>query len=198
MPALPKPATIIAVAALVVATTGGAFAAGGLINGASIKNGTITGNKLKAHTLTGTQINLKKLGTVPRAAVANFAPLPGTLPSHKSLKGVYAVEGTGTVIENSVSYAVPLASIPATHFIKPGSPAPAQCPGTVTNPLAAPGNLCVYADDFGGTNLTGGQIYDPMLDSGTSGDRLGFGIVLFQSPAGQNAFSNGSWAVTAP
>jgi hypothetical protein len=64
---------IVALIALVVALSGTAVAASGLINGAKIKNGTIAGKKLKKHTLTGAQINLAKLGKVPSATTADSA-----------------------------------------------------------------------------------------------------------------------------
>jgi len=119
VPAAPHPATLIAIAALVIASSGGAFAAGSLINGASIKNGSIPGTKLEPHTLSGLQINVARLGTVP---------LPATLPRRQSLSGLYAVEGTGHVNQSAVSWLIPLASAPTAHFIAPGAAAPSQTP----------------------------------------------------------------------
>jgi hypothetical protein len=69
-----KPSTIVAIVALVVAASGTAVAATKLANGDKlIKKGTLSGNRLRKHTLTGTQINVKKLGTVPKATNANHA-----------------------------------------------------------------------------------------------------------------------------
>jgi hypothetical protein len=59
---------VVALTALVVASSGTAIAAS-LVNGDKlIKKHSLSGNRLKNHTLTGTQVNLSKLGTVPTAA----------------------------------------------------------------------------------------------------------------------------------
>jgi hypothetical protein len=112
VPAAPRPATLIAIAALVVASSGGAFAAGSPINGASIKNGSIPGTKLTPHTLSGPQITVARLGTLP---------LPVTLPHRQSLSGLYAVVGTGHANQAAVSFLIPVASAPTAHFIAPGA-----------------------------------------------------------------------------
>lgn len=150
MPEFPRPATLIAIAALVVASCGGAVAAQSLIDGASIKNRSIPGTKLEPHTLSGQQINVARLGTVP---------LPTTLPHRQSLSGLYAVEGIGHVNESTVSFLIPLASAPVAHVIAPGArPPPPQCPGSVADPTASPGNLCVFAFDLAsGTTPQGVQ-----------------------------------------
>lgn len=62
----PSPAMVVAIAALVVALAGTAYAAQ-TINGGAIKRQTIGGGKLKKKTLTGFQINTNKLGVVPAA-----------------------------------------------------------------------------------------------------------------------------------
>jgi len=188
VPALPRPATLIAIAALVVASSGGAFAAGSLINGASIKNGSIPGSKLEPHTLSGLQINVARLGTVP---------LPTLLPHHQSLSGLYAVEGTGHVNQSAVSFLIPLASAPVAHFVAPGARPPPQCPGSVAHPKAAPANVCVFAFDLS-SGVTP-QVFDP-LAAGSLANRLGFGIALYQPSenVGTYVYSSGTWAVTAP
>ena len=70
---------IVALLALVMAMSGTAVAASRLINGDHlIRKGTLSGNRLRRHTLTGRQINLKKLGTVPRAGSAGYASSAGS------------------------------------------------------------------------------------------------------------------------
>lgn len=64
--ARPSPALIVAVAALVVAVAGTAYAAQ-RINGGSIIAHTIGGGKLKKDSITGFQVKTSKLGTVPAA-----------------------------------------------------------------------------------------------------------------------------------
>ncbi len=76
----PSPALVVAIVALVVATTGTAVAASHLVNGDSlIKKASLSGNRLRAHTLTGLQIKLSELGTVPTAR--NADELGGKPPS---------------------------------------------------------------------------------------------------------------------
>jgi hypothetical protein len=107
----PSPAMVVAVAALIVALAGTAYAAQS-INGGAIKKQTIGGGKLKRKTLTGFQINTNKLGTVPAArraahtywAVVNNPPSPGNASLVRSSDGgIAATEGGGAV---SVSFPV--------------------------------------------------------------------------------------------
>jgi hypothetical protein len=64
----PSAALVVAVIALVVATTGTAVAASQLVNGDHlIRKNSLSGNRLHDHTLTGLQIKLSELGTVPTA-----------------------------------------------------------------------------------------------------------------------------------
>jgi hypothetical protein len=70
----PSAALVVAIIALVVAASGSALAAERLISGDRlIKKGTLSGDRLRPRTLTGTQINLRKLGEVSRAALADTA-----------------------------------------------------------------------------------------------------------------------------
>jgi hypothetical protein len=65
---------VVAIVALVVATSGTAVAATKLVSGDSlIKKSSLSGNRLRAHTVTGRQIKLSSLGTVANAAHANSA-----------------------------------------------------------------------------------------------------------------------------
>ncbi len=68
----PSAALVVAVVALVVATTGTAVAASQLVNGDHlIRRNSLSGNRLRDHTLTGLQIKLSELGTVPTAKNAD-------------------------------------------------------------------------------------------------------------------------------
>ncbi len=70
----PTASMVVAILALVVATTGSAIAAGHLVNGDKlIKKGSLSGNRIHAHSITGKQINLGELGTVPSATTATNA-----------------------------------------------------------------------------------------------------------------------------
>ena len=128
-------------------------------------------------------------------------PFPASLPSGKTLTGVYTVEfqaaGAASFNANAYSYVFPLGTAPAVNYIPNGGTPPAQCPGTVAAPAAASGNLCVY--EHAASNLAGGGggfiIADPATNVGSSSGKLGFSVQI-QSAALGLTYSNGTWAVT--
>jgi len=70
----PSASMIIAIVALVFATSGTAVAMTKLVSGDQlIKKHSLSGNRLRNHTITAKQINKSKLGVVPSANDANFA-----------------------------------------------------------------------------------------------------------------------------
>jgi hypothetical protein len=70
----PSPALVVAMVALFVALGGTTIAAVAMVNGDKlIKKGTLSGNRLRKQTITGVQVNLRKLGKVPRAGLADRA-----------------------------------------------------------------------------------------------------------------------------
>lgn len=144
----------------------------------------------------------------------------GTLPEGKTLKGEWFAGGHATegnqVFRSAVSYALPLAAAPTTHFIRKSGVDPTGCTGSVTNPGAAPGNLCVFAAE---ENNSLKELVIPSVieryypgicawQNGSTacgeypqggegeGSRFGFGISAVSEAEGEvDAF--GSWAVTA-
>jgi hypothetical protein len=68
----PSLATALSATALFVAIGGSAYAATA-ISGNQIRVHSIPANRLKNHSITGAQVNLKKLGTVPKAVTATSA-----------------------------------------------------------------------------------------------------------------------------
>ncbi len=78
----PSASMVVSLLALVVASSGTAVAATSLVSGDKlIRPGTLSGNRLRKHTLTGTQINLRRLGKVPRAHAADTAGSAGSAGS---------------------------------------------------------------------------------------------------------------------
>jgi hypothetical protein len=70
----PSAALVVAIIALVVAASGTAIAAGHLSSGDNlIRKDSLSGDRLRRRTLNGNQINVNKLGTVPKAATALHA-----------------------------------------------------------------------------------------------------------------------------
>ncbi len=140
MRAFRRPEMIVSVAAMVVALSGGAFAAGGLINGTKIANGTISGTKLANGTIAAVKLN-------PHArSVAD--PVTGNLGAGVTLRGFFDIAAPATRLGdssgNSISFGFALSGVPAVSVILPGGAATPACPGSVANPTAARHNLCIY------------------------------------------------------
>jgi hypothetical protein len=128
----------------------------------------------------------------------------GRLASGQTMTGVWSIAGfpattAGEYLWTAVSFPLRLASAPAapvTNFIAaPGTASTTSCPGTVGNPLAAPGQLCVYARTCGNANIS------CLFATGGTGcnaaDTTGFGIYMLSAGAAQS-YCYGTWAVTAP
>ena len=85
----PSAPLVISIIALVLAASGSAMAASKLVSGNSlIKKGSLSGNRLQSHSLTGTQINLGKLGTVPKAGSASISKLTYVTVNSNAPSGV--------------------------------------------------------------------------------------------------------------
>ena len=193
-------ANVVATLALVFAMSGGALAAKHyLINSTKQINPKVL-KKLKGNAgktgATGPAGAPGKEGPQGKEGKTGSQGEPGpflaTLPSGKTLKGHYHIETDGSSLPADTgagySYAFPLASTPVGHFIADGTTPPSQCPGTVSNPEAAPGNLCVYE----GPNHT-----NDTVQIGSNSDQFGFGLLVSQT-ASASYWSIGAWAVTAP
>jgi hypothetical protein len=114
-------------------------------------------------------------------------PAGGTspLPSGQSLRGVWAVAGLAGA-ETAVSFAPTLGLTPAPHVIGAGESPPADCPGSVSEPAAAAGQLCVYVADGSTTAVA---LFVPASGTGA----LGFAL-----RTAADGRASGSWAVKAP
>src|SRR5689334_9527702 len=86
-------ANVVATLALFIALGGTSVAASSLISGSKIKKDSIPGDRLKKHALTSTQVNVAKLGTIPRAATADTA---GHASDADALGGLSAAAFTRT------------------------------------------------------------------------------------------------------
>lgn len=130
---------------------------------------------------------------VARGAETFETEVGGTATSHTL--GV-----TGAYLEINFPLSVPsvadASNPPGTKFIAEkdyigaGKPATPDCPGTFSEPEAAPGKVCVYAKAEGG--VSGG----PVASNYTANPKGGL-ILEMPLEAGVEAFGYGSWAVTA-
>jgi hypothetical protein len=117
-------------------------------------------------------------------------PLLATLPSGKTLKGHYHVESGEGVPDagQGYTYQFPLTAPASEHFLASGEKPTTECPGSVEDPKAAPGNLCLYE---------GANHSNDSVALGSESSKFGFGILVVRKAAG-GFWSIGSWAVTAP
>jgi hypothetical protein len=208
---LTHPATIIAALALFVALAGGAYASG-LINGSQIKNHTISAKKLTKSAVKSLHGQRGPAGPKGAQGVQGVqgvkgdtgpaGTFSGTLPSGKTLRGVFLAEGESSGAGNStigdnISFGWSLTAAPTGHFIKVGDSDPAGCSGTATNPGAAPGNLCVFEVENSNVNDGASEVWSPPADS--AGATEAYGAAVFSESAGAGSYEfGGSWAVTAP
>jgi hypothetical protein len=120
----------------------------------------------------------------------------GMLPIGSTLRGSYVgSQYSGVDGFENISFIYELPSKPLVHFIPDGGAAPAACPGSAANPEAAPGHLCVYeSTNHVGTTTTSCAIFRP---DGPCNDASVFGFIIWYRSTTADAFSYGSWAVTA-
>jgi hypothetical protein len=166
-------------------------------NGESVTGKTITSGGSKCGGQAGVEYTLKSATTEVCNGQTGFTK---TLPSGETETGTYGfdVHAAGVVYE-PFSFPIPLAAPLAgstVHFIAEtaapgGGNDTTECKGTIAEPKATAGNLCMYETS---------QPVVTALGPTTLG-KGGLVVVFFVSeiPAGTGeAASSGSWAVTAP
>jgi hypothetical protein len=129
-------------------------------------------------------------------------PYPsGPLPSGKTVRGTYAVDGTvnsGEAVFSSISFGYEVRGTLATQVLKEGETT-AGCRGSFESPQAAPGYLCVYRSVLE-ENVS--QLLFAALKYGTlvppEPGPVGDYIDAQPTHAKQPLVAVGSWAVTAP
>jgi hypothetical protein len=128
-------------------------------------------------------------------------PFVDTLPSGKTLKGNFAVSGFRTATAGTdyatgaISFGIPLSAAPAPSVIPSGGTPTASCPGSLADPQALAGRLCLYEGPNTNRSVLG--VGDPVTDSGGAANKFGVRINLFAAAEGL-FHTSGTWAVTAP
>ena len=113
----------------------------------------------------------------------------GTLPNNKSETGTWSAGEYGATAGPqavSISFSLPL-PMPLgegdIHFLEVGEEHTTECPGSVEEPAAAPGNLCIYSAEF--ENLT-------FMESAGFPDSFTTGVVIgFLAEPGEPAWGPG-------
>ncbi|HWX95713.1 MAG TPA: hypothetical protein VNZ01_02590 [Solirubrobacteraceae bacterium] len=126
-------------------------------------------------------------------------PYVDTLPSGKSEKGVWAIienGKSGGTLATAISFPIPLSSTPTVHFIPFEAAPPPGCSGSVSAPVAAPGNLCVF-NSIALINLEFLEFYTPETNTNLAkvAGKTGT-LVVFVSNLEGNQQATGTWAVT--
>ena len=134
---------------------------------------------------TATNLSADKLD---RRDSTEFFP-GGNLPSG-TIRGVYDIiwtaDAAGESHSDSISFGFTLMVAPVPHVVDDGVPT-AECPGSASQPEAAPNHLCVYVSN---ADLVGGPRVEP------APTRYGAVVRVESGGAGRN-FVSGTWAVTA-
>jgi hypothetical protein len=129
-------------------------------------------------------------------------PFPKTLPSGKTLSGVFqATDGIPPKLKGfaqaTISFPFPLAANPKVEVIEAGGKATEHCPGSLEAPAAAAGYLCLYVWSSNGPVV---GTYNPANETPGAG-RVGavaFTEVKCEGETACNGHLVGTWAVTAP
>lgn len=120
-------------------------------------------------------------------------PLLDQLPSGRTLKGSFVVSGYSpsqiNPLSSNISYPLPLPSEPQGHYLNQGDEPTGQCPGSVSDPQAAPGALCLY--EASATNKHEASVMT------SHAPRFGATPFMLVSSGGMGEV-RGTWAVTAP
>jgi collagen triple helix repeat protein len=116
-----------------------------------------------------------------------------TLPSGKTLTGIWSFpefSPSETIQVTTISFGIPLANAPENvEVVKEGEETEeGNCPGTLTEPAAAPGSLCYYTAEE--SEINGSGVSTPASPAPSSGAKL----QAILKPFGA---ASGSWAVTA-
>lgn len=145
------------------------------------------------------------LGITGKAADSNLldgmdstALVPGApLPTGTTLRGEYQMTNSQPAwYWFGHSWPGVLTGSLTSHYIDDDDPIPAECPGTVTAPEAAPGHICIFENSSDG-GLDDVHVTTSM--TGTTGTDYPFGFSLFKNNGGAaGAYAYGTWAMTVP
>jgi len=192
----------------------------GQVKNADLARNAVTGAKVRNRTLTGSDF---KTGELPKGAKGDTGDagaagpqgpggpsLPDVLPSGQTLRGAYAFSGYygGSAppyskydkgpADGQISFQIPLASGPLVELSQKGAGPTTHCPGSITNPQANPGYLCVYESAI--ANNDGLGSFNPQTGDHGVATRFGMGLFILgpAGPLAEHRTSKGTWAVTAP
>lgn len=205
---------VVACIALVVALGGTSYAAITLpknsVGAEQLKKNAITSAKVKDRSLLARDFKRGQLSRGPKGetgaqGVAGPAgpagPFPdGDLPAGKTLRGTWIANmtaaGPGDTAFDTISFGFRLAAAPVAHVLGSGAGGTPDCPGSLTDPEAASGQLCIYT--YANVNVLARFTCDPIANScgDSRTNRYGTTVRVDAAAAG-SSYSWGTWAVTS-
>jgi hypothetical protein len=210
----PSPALVISLIALFVALGGTSYAAIHLpknsVGSKQLKKNAVTSKKIKNGAVTASKINPVGL-TVPNATnathatnadhatSADSAPLPSTLPTGQTERGSFAaiddISAANQGAASAITWPIPLAADPVVHIIPPSGTPPTGCSGSVSNPQASSGNLCIFVAFKG---VPDGTITTLNPEDNQNGEAGRSGAMIYDNATGSSGRNDfwGTFAVT--
>jgi hypothetical protein len=206
----PSPALVVALIALFFALGGTGYAV------SRLPKNSVTSAQVKDYSLLSRDF---KKGQLPRgpqgdpgldgAPGAVGAPGPagdawttgnGQLPSGRTLRGVFGpgatALGAGDETQETISFGFSVPAFPTVHYVPIGATPPAECPGSINQPQAQGGHLCLYEARRG--NVAGDPcVFNPVNDTCQQTAVRGFGVAIAAAGPG-DFWAQGTWALTAP
>jgi Collagen triple helix repeat (20 copies) len=193
--------------------------------GESVRNTTVPKGATACNALGGAEFKVGEAGKPTYACNAEGSGgggggFPGFLPKGKSETGAFYVHSVVAVVSRvvgtesihepeiegqavtAISFPVPLESVLSetnAFFIKKGQAGKehaAECPGTVKEPAAAEGDLCVYLASENGVNPH--SISMPIEGPEEEGAGKTGALLTFFVTSEESGSAKGTWAVTAP
>jgi hypothetical protein len=163
------------------------------VTSGKLADGAVTTNRINNGAVTSAKLDNGSV-TAVKLAPGTIGQLRSKVESGETLRGAFDVGSTaslaGDTIRGAVSFPVPLANPGAINIVLPNQ-TNAACPGVGSGqPLAVPGNACLYV--LAAVNL---DLAAPLIVENNT--QFGFGLVAKAKEPGLFA-AYGVWAVTAP
>jgi hypothetical protein len=190
-------ANVVASIAIFLALGGGAYAATQLpknsVGSKQIRRGSIAYSDLSK----AAKRRLKGTRGL-RGPAGPAGPTTTTLPSGQTLRGAFNIDFVAAAPDeisgDSISFGFSLPQPPKIEVVKAGQSPTASCPGSTSNPTAAPGQFCLYETaSFGVSSFA---ICDLECNSAAFASPWGAELFVHAKAAGRT-FVSGTWAVTA-
>jgi hypothetical protein len=151
----------------------------------------------------GTVTHLWKQHIRPKAD-KRYLRYEAKVPPRRTLTGIWeasvVASGNGDSAEDAISFAIPLAAAPTVIVVPKGGAVPAGCSGTLAQPDASAGNLCIFVG--WNTNTTTPDTiagnYKAESPTGAQGATRNGTVVYVHANAAGLVETGGSYAVTGP